>query len=333
MMNAGEARKRLAAVLERAVGEAVAVTAVRALSGGAASLTYAVDAERAGVPWPLVLQVSASDDESARTLSRPRQAALQQRAGAAGVRVAPIVAVLTPQDGIGEGFVMEFVPGETLAPKWLRDDAFAHARTAMVADSAEALARIHAMSAGTVADLGLPAMTSRDELAYLRELYDRFGGGVPVFELAFGVLDERLAGDAALTLVHGDFRSGNFIVDDKGLAAVLDWELAHVGDRYLDIGWLCTNTWRFGHYRLPVGGFGTREAFYDAYAAAGGAVIDRARAAAFEMLGSLRWGVMCMQMTAAHLAGEVPSVERAAIGRRVSETEADLLYMLKYGAL
>src|SRR3546814_11585116 len=101
----------------------------------------------------------------------------------------------------------------------------------------------------------------------------------------------------------------------------------------MDIGGLCTHTWRFGRTDQPVGGFGEREAFYDAYEAAGGRPVDRDLALAFEMHGSLRWGVMCMQMAAAHLSGEVASVERAAIGRRVSQTEADLLYMLKSGAL
>jgi aminoglycoside phosphotransferase (APT) family kinase protein len=332
MMDAREASRRLAALLSRAAGAEVEVHRVEPLSGGAASLTYAVAAERGGAGWPLVLQVSASADEDRRSMPRAVQAALQQRAGAAGVRTAPVVAVLTPQDGLGEGFVMEHVAGETLAPKWLRDDHFAAARAAMVVDTARALAGIHAMGAEAVADLCLPTLSAIDELHELHALYDRLGGTVPAFELAFVLLAEQLGGGST-TLIHGDFRSGNFIVGAAGLAAVLDWELAHVGDPYLDIGWLCTNTWRFGHFRKPVGGFGEREAFFAAYEAAGGATIEPRRALAFEMLGSLRWGVMCMQMSAAHLSGEVRSVERAAIGRRVSETEADLIYMLKHGAL
>lgn len=330
---ASAAKARLAAVLSAAQGVPVAVTDVTALSGGAASLSYAVAADRDGRPWPLVLQVSASADAAARGMSRPVQAALQQRACAAGVAAPPVVAVLTPQDALGDGFVMEFVAGETLAPRWLRDPKFSAARAAMAGDCAAALARIHAIGEAGVADLGLPVLPPRAQLRHLRDLYDSFGGGVPVFELAFAALAGRLPESRPMTLVHGDFRSGNFIVGESGLGAVLDWELAHIGDPLLDIGWLCTNTWRFGMYRNPVGGFGAREAFYAAYEAAGGHAVDRDLALAFEMLGSLRWGVMCMQMAAAHLSGDVPSVERAAIGRRVSETEADLVYMLKYGAL
>lgn len=327
------AKARLAQVLSRATGVAVDVKEVTPLSGGASSLTYAVSAARDGDPWLLVLQVSASADDSARVMSRALQAALQQRAAAAGVRVPAIVAVLTPQDTLGEGFVMEFVEGETLAPRWLRAPEFAAARAAMVKDCAATLARIHTIPIDTIADLGMTVMPAREQLRLLREQYDSLEGSVPVFELAFSHLASALTENGASSLVHGDFRSGNFIVGDEGLSAVIDWELAHIGDPYLDIGWLATNTWRFGHYQHPVGGFGEREAFYAAYEAAGGMRIDRDRALVFEMLGSLRWGVMCMQMAAAHLSGDVASVERAAIGRRVSETEADLVYMLKYGAL
>jgi aminoglycoside phosphotransferase (APT) family kinase protein len=328
----GAARARLARVLERAVSGQVDVEAVIPLSGGANSLTYAVDAVREGQTWRLILQVTPPGQAS-DGMSRAVQAALQTRAGKAGVRVAEVVAVLTPQDGLGEGFVMAFVEGEALAPRWLRNDSYAEARAAMLADCAESLARIHAIGAEAVADLRLPVLTPQAQLRALRETYDRCDGAVPVFELAFAVLADRLPDDGDLALVHGDFRSGNFIVGDTGLAAVVDWELAHIGHPLLDIGWLSTNTWRFGQAQMPVGGFAEREAFYAAYEAAGGRPVDRGLVLAFEMMGSLRWGVMCMQMGAAHLSGEVASVERAAIARRVSETEADILYMLKHGAL
>ncbi|MBB4632983.1 phosphotransferase family protein [Sphingosinicella soli] len=325
------ARARLARVLERAVPGHVDVEAVIPLSGGANSLTYAVDAVRDGQPWRLILQVTPPG-QTTDGMPRAVQAALQTRAGNAGVRVAPVIAVLTPQDGLGEGFVMAFVEGETLAPRWLRDDGYAQARAAMLADCAESLARIHAIGAEAVTDLSLSVRTPQAQLDDLREIYDRCDGAVPVFELAFAELAARLPG-GDLTLVHGDFRSGNFIVGESGLAAVVDWELAHIGHPLLDLGWLSTNTWRFGQSQMPVGGFAEREAFYAAYEAAGGRPVDRESVLAFEMLGSLRWGVMCMQMGAAHLSGDVASVERAAIARRVSETEADILYMLKHGAL
>jgi aminoglycoside phosphotransferase (APT) family kinase protein len=200
----------------------------------------------------------------------------------------------------------------------------------MVGQCAAALARLHAIPRAGFADLPLPAASPAAARDAMYDRYRSFGVDLPVFELAFAWLRERLPAGAPDTLVHGDFRSGNFIVGAEGLRAILDWELAHVGHPMEDIGWLCTNTWRFGCWRQPVGGFGERDAFFDAYAAAGGRA-DRALAQAFELWGSLRWGVMCLQMAQTHLGGAVRSVELAAIGRRVSETEIDILHILRHG--
>jgi aminoglycoside phosphotransferase (APT) family kinase protein len=325
-------RDRLTALLARAVDADVAVARVTALSGGAASLTFAVDATRDGAPWPLIFQRGASGEAAVGAMPKALQAQLQVRARAAGLPVAEVVAIAAPDDGVGDGFVMARIDGESLAPKWLRLPDYAAARAAMVDQCATALARLHAIPMGEFADLPLSSASPADARAAMFDLYRGFGVDVPVFDLAFAWLRERLPADAPSVLVHGDFRSGNFIVGPEGLRAVLDWELAHLGHPMADIGWLCTNTWRFGEWRLPVGGFGERAAFFDAYAAAGGRA-DRTLAPVFELWGSLRWGVMCLQMAAAHLSGARRSVELAAIGRRVSETEADILHILKHGGI
>ena len=109
---------------------------------------------------------------------------------------------------------------------------------------------------------------------------------------------------------------------------MLDWELAHVGDPALDLAWISVPAWRFGSLDRPVGGFGTREALFAAYEAAGGAPIDPGRVRFHEVFGALKWGIMCQMLCHAHLRGEVTSVERAAVGRRVSETELDILMYL-----
>jgi aminoglycoside phosphotransferase (APT) family kinase protein len=128
-------------------------------------------------------------------------------------------------------------------------------------------------------------------------------------------------------LVHGDFRNGNIVVDASGLRAVLDWELAHLGDPMEDLAWISVPSWRFGHHDLPVGGIGTRDELFAGYREGGGTV-DAARVHYWEVLGTLKWGVICEGMAAAHLSGAERSVERAAVGRRASETEIDLLDML-----
>jgi aminoglycoside phosphotransferase (APT) family kinase protein len=149
-----------------------------------------------------------------------------------------------------------------------------------------------------------------------------------VFELALRWLKAHApAGDIALAPVHGDFRNGNLMVDERGLVAVLDWELAHLGDPMEDLGWLCVNSWRYGRIELPVGGFGTRAPLFDAYAAAGG-VVDAQRVHYWEVFGTLKWGVICQSMAHAYFTGAERNVERIAIGRRASEAEIDLLALL-----
>lgn len=310
------------------------VVRVEQLSGGASSATFAVDALKAdGAPWPLILQCAATGSVPEGGLPRADQARLQQRVHAAGLPVAEVVRVLEPGDGLGEGFIMARLPGEALAPKWLKLPDYAPARAVLTRQCAEVLARLHTLPLSLADELALPTGSSAQSLARMFANYRRFGVDSPVFDLAFAWLRERVEDLPATAIVHGDFRSGNFLVAPDGLVAVLDWELAHLGDGHEDLGWLCCNAWRFGVWDKPVGGFGEREALYAAYEAAGGGPVDRARAHLWEVWGTLKWGIACLQLGDDHVSGRLKSVERAAIGRRVSEVELDLMHMLKFGSV
>ncbi len=128
--------------------------------------------------------------------------------------------------------------------------------------------------------------------------------------------------------MHGDFRNGNLVVGPEGLRAVLDWELAHLGDPVEDLGWCCVRSWRFGVDDLRVGGFGGVDDLLDAYAAAGGDAVDAEHLHYWEVFGTLKWGVICGVQARTHLTGAVRSVELATLGRRIAETEWDLLRLL-----
>ncbi len=324
-------RARRAAVLVRAADGPVTVARIAALSGGAASDTFAVDALRNGQPWPLILQRAAAGDMPDGAMPKRDQAALQMLSARHGVPVAEVVAVLEPGDGLGEGFVMARIEGEALAPRWLKVPEFAAARAALTGQCAAVLAKLHAIPLAEAAGLKLPGGRMAAARARMFDLYRSFKVDLPVFDLAFAWAAERCGDAEPAAIVHGDFRSGNLIIDEHGLAAVLDWELAHLGEGAEDLGWLCVNAWRFGQWQKPVGGFGERDALYDAYAAAGGARIDRSRAHFWEVWGTLRWGMSCLQLGHDHVSGRVRSVERAAIGRRVSEVELDLLHLIRFG--
>ena len=128
------------------------------------------------------------------------------------------------------------------------------------------------------------------------------------------------------TLVHGDFRHGNLLISPNGVEAALDWELTHIGDPLEDIGWVCTNSWRFGVQDKVVGGFGDLPDLLAGYEDAGGGRIDPEEVRTWIVYGSLKWGIMCMRMYQGFLRDR--SVERAAIGRRSSETEIDLINLI-----
>jgi aminoglycoside phosphotransferase (APT) family kinase protein len=310
------------------------VTHVEQLSGGASSATFAVDAVTAdGAAWPLILQCAATGSVPEGGLPRADQARLQQRAFERGLPVAEVVRVLTPEDGLGEAYVMARLPGEALAPKWLKLPEYAPARAVMTRQCAEVLARLHQLPISVADGLALPSGSTAQSLDRMFTNYRRFGVDSPVFDLAFAWLRERVADRPPTNIVHGDFRSGNFLVAPDGLVAVLDWELAHLGDGHEDLGWLCCNSWRFGVWDRPVGGFGQRDELYAAYEAAGGGPVDRERAAFWEVFGTLKWGIACLQLGDDHVSGRLRNVERAAIGRRVSEVELDLMHLFKFGSV
>lgn len=327
-----EEQARLAGVLSRAAGAPVLVAGVKRLTGGASSQTWAVDALHDGRPWPLIMQRAACAVGEAG-LSRAGQAGVQALAGRHGVPVADVVAVLGPDDGLGEGFVMARLEGEALAPRWLRLPAFEVARQRLTGQCAAVLAMLHAVPLADAEGLGLPGGSTMAQWQAMREGYLGYRIDLPVFDLAFAWLAERCGDRPASAIVHGDFRSGNLLIGPDGLVAVLDWELAHRGEGAEDLGWLCVNAWRFGTWQRPVGGFGEREDLYRTYEAAGGRPVDRERAQMWEVWGTLRWGLACLQLGHDHVSGRVPSLERAAIGRRVSEVEADLLHLIRFGSV
>jgi aminoglycoside phosphotransferase (APT) family kinase protein len=301
------------------------IVGLQRLSGGASRETWAFDLHRDGGPAQrLILQRAHS-----RLPRRPMAAegALVSAARAAGVPAPRVVVASDDAAALGDPFVvMERVEGETIARRILRDDVHAAVRPGLVAQCAQALARLHAIRPGSVDHL-----EEADQLDSWRRTLDELGEPHPAFELALRWLERNRPLERGRAIVHGDFRLGNLVISRSGLAAVLDWELAHLGDPVEDLGWLCVKAWRFGA-AAPVAGLGAYDALLDAYAAAGGVAVDRACLHWWETLGTLKWGVICIMQARRHLSGAERSVELAAIGRRVCETEWDVLDCLERAA-
>jgi aminoglycoside phosphotransferase (APT) family kinase protein len=298
------------------------------LSGGASQETWSFDIVHPDGNIGAILRRAPQGYGAApaRAAGLNAEAALMQLAHDTGVPSPGVLHVLQPQDGLGSGFIMERVEGETIPRKILRDEQFAQARPKLARQLGKVLAGIHGLELQQLPELR--RMTAAKELGELERDYRSFDWPRPVFELALRWLRERDPGPSReVTLVHGDFRHGNLIIGSDGVRAVLDWELAHTGDPMEDLGWVCVNSWRFGEIDKPVGGFGSREERFGGYAAAGRRV-DPDRVKFWEVMGTLRWGVMCCGMMQRFRIGPEHSIERAMIGRRSSETEIDLLRLL-----
>ena len=257
------------------------------------------------------------------------EALIQKNVRELGACVPEIVAVSRVDEPLGDAYVMKFVEGESIARKILRDDEYRTALTNLAFECGESIAKIHQAD---ITDFSfLPKKTVMEQIDELYQTYVSFDQPSPVFEYTYHWLQGQDFGDLNDTLVHGDFRLGNIIVNSEGLQSIIDWELAHIGNPLQDLGWICGNSWRFGKINKVVGGFGDLEDLLRGYNSISEYQVTENNVKAWQVFGTFRWGVICLIQASAQLTGAVNSVEKAAIGRRVSETELDIVDLLFLG--
>lgn len=316
---------RLAALVSHAIGEPVTVDELVRQPGGASKDTWTFRASVAGrEPTRLVLR---ADRTPRGASSMPIEADLLAAAARVGVPVPQVVAAGPDLEGTGVGYlVTEFVDGETIPRRILSDPSLEAARATMARQCGAILAAIHRIPPDQVRGL----VPNDNPVGQLRHQYHQLGQPHPAFELGLRWLASGQRAPSARVVVHGDFRNGNFIVGPDGIRAVLDWELAHLGDPVEDLGWLCVRAWRFGAPAV-VGGFGPLEELVAGYEEGGGERVDLEALEWWIAYGTLRWGIICILQALTHLSGAVRSVELATIGRRVCEVESDLLDLLPWG--
>ncbi len=317
--------ERLSASLARSIPDFDRLVKARRLSGGASQATYRVEIETTRGPRTLAVRRSAL---GGATLNEgpgiEGEAELFRVARAAGVPEPEIHHVFTPDEELGEGFVMEWLDGETVGSRILRSPDLEAVRPKLARQCGEILARIHGIDpASTGLDQRLKTVTTE---AFVREVWERyqsFGTSMPMIDYTARWLLDHLPDEAAPRLVHNDFRNGNIMVAPEGVVAVLDWELAHLGDPVRDIGWICTNSWRFGRYEHPVGGFGRLEDLLDGYEHVSGVRVPAEHVHFWEVFGSFWWAASSLAMAAFWRAGADKTVERPGIARRSSECQVD----------
>jgi aminoglycoside phosphotransferase (APT) family kinase protein len=321
--------ERLGAALAPVLGDGLRVDGLHRVSGGASRETWLFDAIGGdGDRHGLVLRRDPGGHGGQG--DRATEYALLEATAAAGVAVPRPLRLLTEADGLGTGFVMERIEGETIPRRILRDPEYDAARPQLARQCGAIAAAIHAADPASLPRL--PTLDAAAQIAQWRGVLDLVGEPRPALELGLRWLAERCPPPPSpARLVHGDFRNGNLIVGPDGVRAALDWELAHLGDPIEDLGWLCVRSWRFGVDDRVVGGFGDLTDLLDGYRAAGGDTPAPEVVHYWMVFGTVKWGAITILQAHAHLSGTVQSVELATLGRRVVEMEWDFLDALEGG--
>ena len=304
------------------------VSNLEPLTGGASKEIWKFEVSNAKQPTKMILR-RGSGIEGPLAIKTADEARIQKEVIKVGAPVPIILAVSKNEEELGDSYIMHFVEGESIARKILRDKEYKKALPILAYQCGEAIAKIHNVDINNFSFL--PKKPAEDQLEDLYSTYQSFEQPSPVFEYAYLWLKEQDFGNFQESLVHGDFRLGNIIVNAEGLQSIIDWELAHIGNPLQDLGWVCGNSWRFGKNDKVVGGFGELEDLLEGYNSVSKLKVNKEMVRCWQVFGTFRWGVICLIQAYAHLNGTINSIEKAAIGRRVSETEIDIVDLLFLG--
>ena len=304
------------------------VSNLEPLTGGASKEIWKFEVSNAKQSTKMILR-RGSGIEGPLAIKTADEARIQKEVIKVGAPVPIILAVSKNEEELGASYIMHFVEGESIARKILRDKEYKKALPILAYQCGEAIAKIHNVDINNFSFL--PKKPAEDQLEDLYSTYQSFEQPSPVFEYAYLWLKEQDFGNFQESLVHGDFRLGNIIVNADGLQSIIDWELAHIGNPLQDLGWVCGNSWRFGKNDKVVGGFGELEDLLEGYNSISKLKVNKEMVKCWQVFGTFRWGVICLIQAYAHLNGTINSIEKAAIGRRVSETEIDIVDLLFLG--
>lgn len=229
-------------------------------------------------------------------------------------------------------FIMGRMPGVANPPQMVVGGAFGPPER-IGEQMARILAALHAIDwrARGLESLGPPGVTE----CALREV-DRWHATYcqdaleprPALDAAFRWLRAHPPVASRVVLVHGDYRTGNYLVTEDGvIRAMLDWELAHLGDPMEDLGWTCMRFWRWaGDDR--VGGVLLREQFFRLYEEAGGAPVDLKAVHYWEVFGNVKMAIICITGARSYAERRTTNPTMAMVGRAVAALELELLDML-----
>lgn len=330
----GDLRAFAESRLTQACGAPVSLAGWERLSGGAIQENVAVEARVTAGPhagthaWVLRMDAPSA---VAVSHSRASEYAVLRAVHAAGVLV-PEPLFLCEGGGGPAFFAMRRVPGTTAGHRLSKDDALVPDRPRLARELGANLARLHRVAppVASLAFLGAPPSDgARDCIAQYRRGLDELGAlrgeAWPALEWGLAWCARHAPPPLPPRLLHRDYRTGNYLVHEGRLAAVLDWEFAGWGDPREDIGWMLARCWRFARPDREAGGIGRAADFLAGYAEEGGARVSWEETTYWQALAHLRWALIALQQAERHRSGSQPSLELALTAHIVPELEAEIL--------
>ncbi|MHA3904461.1 phosphotransferase [Castellaniella sp. WN] len=326
-------------IQDRTHADQIEVLEFKPLSGGAVQENHGLSVRMTGGSMPgdhrFVIRSDAPVALSV-SLGRAEEFEILRMACAAGVKAPRAFWCSSGKDILEQDFyIMDWAPGTASARTLTKDHSLSREqRRGLMFELGRNLALLHQIQYETDADalpfLAPPAGSpAQHRLQQCIRLLDQLGTPCPAIELGIQYLAQHCPDTREVVLCHCDFRTGNYLVDDGALTAILDWEFASWSDPYEDLGWMCARCWRFGHPERQAGGVGDKADLFAGYGSVSGNRIDPVRLAYWELMANARWAVLALEQSHRHLSGQQPSLELALTGRMLPEIQQDLLRHLR----
>ncbi|MGF1476304.1 MAG: phosphotransferase family protein [Geminicoccaceae bacterium] len=328
--------ERIAAWLGERDRGAVEITGVEKLGGGAIQENWGLSATIGGERQELVLRTS-SPSGIAVSWSREQEYAVLQIAYEAGVKAPEPMRFCDDVSVIGKPFyLMRRAPGEARGHKLVRDDRVGSWGNDVAAELGRQLALLHKVSPEKAALEFMPFPQGppfAGRIAEYRHFLDELDEPQPVIEYGLSWLERHPPEPFGLSLLHCDYRTGNYLVHEGRLTAILDWEFAAYGDPLEDVSWFLARCWRFGAWQRQAGGVGSVEAFLAGYEEISSSRIPRDRLPAWQLMATIRWAVIALMQTKRHYSGAEASLELALIQFTLPQLEWDIMEQTESGDL
>jgi len=313
----------------------LAVTNVSRIPGGASRETWSFDASWSEAGAAVTRSFIARRDPTASLLESNNDLEFELYTALQGSGVPVPEPLWIERDGTWlerPFFIMSKLAGLSDARTLVATPEWADMVPAIARQKAEILARIHQFDIARVPLLDRPP-SAHDAATYEIDRWERTMRQdtlepQPVLEMALSWLKRHVPPPPErLTLVHADYRTGNFLYDRSGITGILDWEMAHAGDPIEDLGWLMIKSWRWaGDER--VGGVCSRDEFIKMYEAAGGVKVDRDALKFWEVFSNFKFAIIFITGTKSIVQGKTADLLLALTAFINPGVEAEIMGLI-----